>query len=152
MTNKWEPGLLYWLRWLSGKGKEGEERGKFGYALCSLSECSCKKCDCQIPSPTFDIVENKAIFNYRLSRARRVNENSFGILAARWRIFRRPILAEPDRAVCYTKAAIALHNYLRTEESSVYCPPGFVDAEDGTGNAIGGSWRHSDQESSYWTH
>jgi len=55
-------------------------------------------------------------------------------------------LAEPDRAVCYTKAAIALHNYLRTEESSVYCPPGFVDAEDGTGNAIGGSWRHSDRD------
>ena len=58
------------------------------------------------------------------------------------------MLAEPDRAVCYTKAAIALHNFLRTEESSTYCPPGFVDAEDGTGNAISGSWRHSDQDPS----
>ena len=86
---------------------------------------------------SYFIVEDKAIFNYRLSR-----------LAARWRIFRRPMLAEPDRAVCYTKAAIALHNFLRTEESSTYCPPGFVDAEDGTGNAIGGSWRHSDQDPS----
>ena len=57
------------------------------------------------------------------------------------------MLAELNRAMCYTKAAIALHNYLRTEESSIYCPPGFIDAEDGTGNAIDGSWRR-DQDPS----
>ena len=33
-------------------------------------------------------------------------ENAFGILAARWRIFRRPTIAEPNKAVTYTKAAI----------------------------------------------
>ena len=90
-------------------------------------------------------IENNTIFNYRLSRARRVIENSFGILAARWRIFRRPIIAEPDRVIIFSKAAIALHNYLRTNESSVYCPPGFIDGEDGAGNTINGSWR-SDEE------
>ena len=89
--------------------------------------------------------EDKAIFNYRLSRARRVIENTFGILASRRRIFRRPIIAEPDRAVSYTKAAIALHNLLRTTESSTYYPPGFIDSEDGMGNTVAGSWRDDDQ-------
>ena len=36
----------------------------------------------------------------------------------------------------YTKAAIALHNFLRTTESSVYCPLAFLDAEDGDGNVV----------------
>lgn len=114
------------------------------------------------------------MFNYRLSRARRIIENSFGILAARyhfkehfiksivyfspspttlsfclirWRIFRRPIISQPDRVITYSKAAIALHNYLRTTESSVYCPPGFIDGEDGEGNVINGAWRNDDEQS-----
>ena len=63
------------------------------------------------------------------------------ILHCRWRVFRRPIIAEPSNVVTFTKAAIALHNYLRTEESSVYCPAGFVDGEDGDGNVTNGTWR-----------
>ena len=96
-------------------------------------------------------IEDRAIFNYRLSRARRIIENSFGILAARWRVFRRPIIAEPERAVLYTQAAVALHNYLRTTESSVYCPPGFTDGEDGIGNRIDGGWR-GDEDSNTGMH
>ena len=93
------------------------------------------------PFPGRYLPESEAVFNYRLSRARRIIENSFGILAARWRIFRRPIVATPEHVVLFTKAAIALHNYLRVKESTVYCPPGFVDAEDGTGNLLEGEWR-----------
>ena len=59
----------------------------------------------------------------------------------RWRLFRRPIIAKAENVVIFAKAAIALHNFLRCKESSVYCPPGFVDGEDGEGNLITGSWR-----------
>ena len=38
-------------------------------------------------------------------------ENSFGILAARWRLFRRPIIASPQRVRLYVQAAVALHNF-----------------------------------------
>ena len=48
------------------------------------------------------------------------------------------------RVILYTQAAIALHNFLRTEESLVYCPPGFVDSEDGCGNVIEGGWRQDE--------
>ena len=71
-------------------------------------------------------------------------ENSFGILAARWRIFRRPIIANPDNAVAFSKAAIMLHNYLRTHVSSIYCPPGFVDGEDSSGNVVVRTWREEE--------
>ena len=93
------------------------------------------------PYPGRNLSEPQANFNYRLSRARRVIENSFGILAARWCIFRRPIIAKTDNVVVYTKASIALHNFLRTTKSSVYCLLGFIDSEDADGNVICGSWR-----------
>ena len=50
--------------------------------------------------------EEQRIFNYRLSRARRIIENTFGILVARWRIFRGPIRASRDNVLKYTLAAI----------------------------------------------
>ena len=70
----------------------------------------------------------------------------------RWRLFRRPIVSQPDRVVTYTKAAVALHNYLRTTESSVYCPPGFTDGEDGERNVIEGAWWIDDEQSTRMGH
>ena len=40
----------------------------------------------------------KRIFNYRLSRAHRVSENTFGIIGSVFRILRKPILLEPKTA------------------------------------------------------
>lgn len=44
----------------------------------------------------------------------------------------------------FTKAAIALHNFLQTTEPSLYCPSGWVDGEDGAKNLIDGAWRAED--------
>ena len=48
------------------------------------------------------------MYDYCLGRVGRVIENSCGILAARWKFFRRPIIANPENVVSYTKAAIPL--------------------------------------------
>ena len=82
------------------------------------------------PYPGKGLNEEQRIFNYRLSRARRTIENSFGILAARWRIFRRPIKANPATVDSIIKACIGLHNYLRLTDNARYTPVGFIGSED----------------------
>ena len=48
------------------------------------------------PYPGKYLPDEERVFNYRLSRARRVIENTFGILVTKFRIFRRPIIAKPE--------------------------------------------------------
>lgn len=80
------------------------------------------------------------IFNYRLSRARRIVENCFGILASRFRIFYKPINLNPEKTKLITLACCALHNFLITK-SKLYLTPGLVDRYDAEGNILPGEWR-----------
>ena len=93
------------------------------------------------PYPGRNLNEIQQIFNYRLSWARRVIENCFGILCARWKIFRRPIKAGMHLIQNIVKATICLHNYLRLTENAGYLPTGFVDSYDESGAFKPGEWR-----------
>ena len=88
-----------------------------------------------------ELTEVQKIYNYRISRARRVIENTFGILRARWRIFSTTIKASVENAERYVLAAISLHNYLRQTENASYCPFGFIDSESSNGAIKPGDWR-----------
>ncbi|XP_061564128.1 putative nuclease HARBI1 [Cololabis saira] len=74
------------------------------------------------------------IYNYRHSRARRVVENAFGILAARWRVFGKAMECSVETAEVVIKACVAVHNYLcgldRSEQAR-YIPSTFVDSTNG---------------------
>lgn len=56
------------------------------------------------------LMGDKRVFNYRLSRARRVVENACGISSSRFRCLLNMINAEPDRAKAIMDAACVLHN------------------------------------------
>lgn len=64
------------------------------------------------PYPGNKLNKTREIFNYRLSRARRVVENAFGIMASKWRIYRKPINASLETIESIVKATVCLHNFL----------------------------------------
>lgn len=86
------------------------------------------------------------IFNYRISRARRTIESTFGILSQRWRVLLRPIVASLEVSELIVQATVVLHNYLQTSELEIpagqrnYCPTGKVDHYNDEGELILGDW------------
>jgi hypothetical protein len=93
------------------------------------------------PYPRRGLIHKQRVFNYRLSRARRIIENSFGILVARWRILKTTILAHLNNIDKIVKAVICLHNFINKENMkqklNYYNPPGFTDQDD----CDNGDWR-----------
>jgi hypothetical protein len=95
------------------------------------------------PYPSRLLDEIKRIFNYRLSRARRIVENVFGILSSRFAIFQRPIVLDAEKVELIVLAACALHNFLRTKATDTYMPHGSIDSEDlENHNITEGEWRN----------
>lgn len=97
------------------------------------------------PYPGTNLPLLHKVFNYRLSRARRIAENTFGILTTRWRILRQPIQASLKTINAVIWATVCLHNFLRVcdldERARPYCPRGYVDYEDTNGKVHKGQWR-----------
>lgn len=100
----------------------------------------------------------EVVYNYRLSRARRVVENAFGILTARWRILRKNIVGSETLAQNVILACTALHNlHLQREDSipskqKVYLPKGYADTYKTNGKLKKGRWRNEvkhDQDAIY---
>ena len=77
-----------------------------------------------------------SIFSYRLSRAQRIIENTFGILVSR-----KPIEGKVELVEKTVLAATTLHNYLQQTDNTHYTTAGFVDFEDKTGAIMEGQWR-----------
>jgi hypothetical protein len=99
------------------------------------------------PYPGERLEDGKLIFNYRLSRARRVIENTFGILVQRWRILRKPIIGNVTTCESIVRACVALHNFVQKSEDDIplsrrrYCPTGYTDYFDANGELHLGAWR-----------
>lgn len=64
------------------------------------------------PYPGASLDDSKRIFNYRLSRARRVAENAFGILTSKFRVYHRQLQIQPGTADKVVKATCVLHNFI----------------------------------------
>ncbi|XP_042885510.1 uncharacterized protein LOC122261793 [Penaeus japonicus] len=98
------------------------------------------------PFPGRDLTNEKSIYNYRVSRARRTSENAFGILAARFQIFKRPICTTPNNVKDIVFAAAVLHNHLRSHSKKTYSPPELLDREDlQKGQLSLGEWHQAPQ-------
>lgn len=63
------------------------------------------------------LLHQQRIYNYRLSRARRYIECSFGIMANKWRILHRPLNVGLDFSEEIIKTCCILHNFVRSRQT-----------------------------------
>lgn len=71
------------------------------------------------PFPQRDLSRDRKIYNYRLSRARRIIENVFGILVARFGVFQKPLGLKLENIEKVVFACCVLHNFLRFRSSAL---------------------------------
>lgn len=87
-----------------------------------------------------DLSMPERVFNYRLSRARRIIENAFGIASARFRCLRRTFESGPKRVTTIVSAVCVLHNFCMRRSRRLYAPPSYIDSEE-NGVFRPGEWR-----------
>lgn len=93
------------------------------------------------PYPLRNLSGPQRIYNYRLSRARRVVENLFGIMSSRFRVLLKPINLDEEKTTLIVLAICALHNFLMTEADARYATAMDFDREADNGEIIPGRWR-----------
>lgn len=86
-----------------------------------------------------NLTDEELIFNYRLSRGRRVVENAFGILANRFQVLRTTMRQQPPTALKIVLACVCLHNLFRMRNPTLHRV--YVDIEDAKHNVVPGQWR-----------
>lgn len=65
------------------------------------------------------LLPSRKMFNYRLSRARRIVECAFGLLASKWRVYQKPLGFNLSTTEHVILATMVLHNYLITMEIDI---------------------------------
>lgn len=91
--------------------------------------------DLMRPFPGLNLSHMNRVFNYRLSRARMIVENTFGILTSQWRMYRRVIGVSPENVDVCVKATCILHNYIRRNTTTMREP---VPASQGETSVLQG--------------
>ena len=87
--------------------------------------------------------DDSLVYNYRVSRLRRVSENCFGIFVARFRLFLSGINLKMDNVIYVVLAAVVLHNMLCEKSRPTYMPNSYIDHEDPeSGIVTEGEWRN----------
>lgn len=85
------------------------------------------------------LTKPERIFNYRLSRGRRIVENAFGILANRFRCLLNTMRLHPDHCTSVILACCCLHNFLRLQSDQYL--KGLIDEEDENHEFRPAPWR-----------
>ena len=91
------------------------------------------------PHSKRELLHEEMIFNYRLSRARRVIENAFGIMAHRWRCLLTTMQQHQETVTDIVSATVCLHNLMRTRYPGLQNQD--LDREDKDHVLIPGDWR-----------
>jgi hypothetical protein len=67
-----------------------------------------------------NVINRRRMFNYRLTRARKIIECAFGILAAKFKIFEGPTCCKEETTISIVKAPVVLRSFIRIREGVFY--------------------------------
>ena len=91
------------------------------------------------PIPGKVLSREERIYNYRISRGRRVVENAFGVLAHIFQILLKPIAQDVDTAQLIVMCCVVLHNLMRIRYPTSQNKA--LDKFGPNGNVSPGEWR-----------